>query len=119
MDPILNICKKYDLKLIEDCAQSHGATYKNKFTGTFGDYGAFSFYPTKNLGALGDAGAVLSNNTELAKNIIKLRNYGSTVKYYNDIVGFNSRLDEIQAAFLSVKLKRLDEINNHKRKLIL
>jgi dTDP-4-amino-4,6-dideoxygalactose transaminase len=117
MDPILDICKKYDLKLIEDCAQSHGATYKNKHTGTFGDFGAFSFYPTKNLGALGDAGAVLSNDTELAKNIIKLRNYGSTVKYYNDIVGFNSRLDEIQAAFLSVKLKRLDEINNHKRKL--
>ena len=117
MDPIVEICKRYNLKLIEDCAQSHGATYKNKFTGTFGDFGAFSFYPTKNLGALGDAGAIVCNDNELTGLIRKLRNYGSDKKYYNDLVGHNSRLDEVQAAFLSVKLKRLDEINSHKRKL--
>jgi dTDP-4-amino-4,6-dideoxygalactose transaminase len=117
MDPIVAICKKYDLKLIEDCAQSHGATYKNKFTGTFGDFGAFSFYPTKNLGALGDAGAIICNDKSLDKVIRRLRNYGSDVKYYNEIVGYNSRLDEMQAAFLLIKLKRLNEINNHKRML--
>jgi dTDP-4-amino-4,6-dideoxygalactose transaminase len=117
MDPIIEICKKYNLKLIEDCAQSHGATYKGKHTGTFGEFGAFSFYPTKNLGALGDAGAVVCNDVSLDKIIRRLRNYGSDVKYYNEVVGYNSRLDETQAAFLSVKLKRLDDINNHKRKL--
>jgi len=117
MDPIVALCEKYRLKLIEDCAQSHGAKYKNKTTGTFGDFGAFSFYPTKNLGALGDAGAVVCNNDELASKIRKLRNYGSEKKYYNELVGYNSRLDEVQAVFLSVKLKRLDEINAHKRKL--
>ncbi len=117
MDPIIALCKKYDLKLIEDCAQSHGAAYKNKNTGTFGDFGAFSFYPTKNLGALGDAGAVVCNDNDLAKTIRRLRNYGSDKKYYNELVGYNSRLDEIQAAFLSIKLKRLDEINKHKRNL--
>ncbi len=117
MNPILEICRKYDLKLIEDCAQSHGASYKGKQTGTFGDYGAFSFYPTKNLGALGDAGAVTCNNKELGHRIRRLRNYGSDVKYYNEVVGYNSRLDEVQAAFLSVKLKYLDLITSHKRKL--
>lgn len=117
MDPIVAICKKYKLKLIEDCAQSHGATYKGKNTGTFGEFGAFSFYPTKNLGALGDAGAVVCNDDELAHRIKRLRNYGSDVKYYNEVVGYNSRLDEMQAAFLSVKLKHLDEINRHKRNL--
>jgi dTDP-4-amino-4,6-dideoxygalactose transaminase len=117
MDPIIALCKKYNLKLIEDCAQSHGATYKGKYTGTFGEFGAFSFYPTKNLGALGDAGAVVCNDVALDKIIRRLRNYGSDIKYYNEVVGYNSRLDEIQAAFLSVKLKRLDEINAHKRKL--
>jgi len=117
MEPIMAICKKYDLKLIEDCAQSHGATYKNKHTGTFGEFGAFSFYPTKNLGALGDAGAIICNAGELTQTIRRLRNYGSDKKYYNELVGYNSRLDEMQAAFLSIKLKRLDEINSHKRKL--
>jgi dTDP-4-amino-4,6-dideoxygalactose transaminase len=117
MNPIMELCKKYDLRLIEDCAQSHGATYKNKFTGTFGEFGAFSFYPTKNLGALGDAGAIVCNDNNLAAIIRKLRNYGSDKKYYNELVGYNSRLDEVQAAFLSTKLKRLDEINDHKRKL--
>lgn len=117
MDPIVYLCRKYNLVLIEDCAQSHGAKYKGKLTGTFGDFGAFSFYPTKNLGALGDAGAVITNNDEYADRLRKFRNYGSSKKYYNELVGFNSRLDEIQAALLSVKLKYLDEINNHKRKL--
>lgn len=117
MDPITELCKKYDLKLIEDCAQAHGAKYKEKKIGTFGDCAAFSFYPTKNLGALGDGGAVNTDNEILAAKIKLLRNYGSEKKYYNEVVGFNSRLDEMQAAFLSSKLKRLDEINNYKRKL--
>jgi len=117
MDPIVALCKKYHLRLIEDCAQSHGARYKNRQTGTFGDFGAFSFYPTKNLGALGDGGAVTCSDNGLAGLVRKLRNYGSEKKYYNDLVGYNSRLDEVQAAFLSVKLKYLDRINAHKRKL--
>ncbi|GMU94978.1 DegT/DnrJ/EryC1/StrS family aminotransferase [Ignavibacterium album] len=117
MDPIVDICGKYNLVLIEDCAQSHGAKYKNKLTGTFGDFGAFSFYPTKNLGALGDAGAVIMNNDEFAEKLRMLRNYGSSKKYYNEVVGYNSRLDELQAALLSIKLKYLDEINKHKRSL--
>ncbi|MBI2281009.1 MAG: DegT/DnrJ/EryC1/StrS family aminotransferase, partial [Bacteroidetes bacterium] len=117
MEPIMALCKKYNLKLVEDCAQSHGATYKGIKTGTFGDFGAFSFYPTKNLGALGDAGAIVCNDADLDKKIRRLRNYGSDVKYYNEVVGYNSRLDEIQAAFLSIKLKRLDDINTHKRNL--
>lgn len=117
MDEIVLLCKKYNLKLIEDCAQSHGAKYKGKLTGTFGEFGAFSFYPTKNLGALGDAGALITQDESLAKKIKRLRNYGSDIKYYNEVVGYNSRLDEIQAGFLSIKLKKLDEINEHKRKL--
>jgi dTDP-4-amino-4,6-dideoxygalactose transaminase len=116
MDHIMLLCEKYNLLLIEDCAQSHGATYKNKMTGTFG-IGAFSFYPTKNLGALGDAGAITVNNSELAKKLRALRNYGSSIKYHNEYVGYNSRLDEIQARFLSVKLAFLNDINLHKRKL--
>lgn len=117
MESIINLCKKYNLKLIEDTAQAHGAKYKNKIAGSFGDLGAFSFYPTKNLGAIGDGGAINSNDEELIKRIRKLRNYGSEIKYYNDIVGYNSRLDEIQAGFLSIKLKKLDEINSYKNKL--
>ncbi len=117
MDEITTLCKKYNLKLIEDCAQSHGAKYNGKLTGTFGEFGAFSFYPTKNLGALGDGGAVLLNDDSLAVKIKQLRNYGSDVKYYNEVVGYNSRLDEVQAGFLDIKLKKLDQINEHKRKL--
>lgn len=117
MDPIIQLADQYNLRIIEDCAQSHGAEYKGKKAGTFGDFGAFSFYPTKNLGALGDAGAITTNDTELADAIRVLRNYGSKVKYVNELVGYNSRLDEVQAGFLSVKLKYLDEINAHKRKL--
>lgn len=117
MDPIVSLCQKYNFRLVEDCAQSHGATYKGQKTGTFGDFGCFSFYPTKNLGALGDAGAVVSNDKTLMDKIRTLRNYGSNIKYHNEVVGYNSRLDEIQAGFLSVKLKKLDEINAHKREL--
>ena len=116
MDPIMDISQKYDLKIIEDVAQAHGAMYKGKIVGSFG-VGCFSFYPTKNLGALGDAGAITTNDDELAKIFKSLRNYGSTDKYYNDKLGYNSRLDEIQAGFLSVKLEILDDITNHKRAL--
>ncbi len=117
MPGIMEIARRYDLRVIEDCAQAHGAMYCGNKTGTFADIGAFSFYPTKNLGALGDAGAITTNSVEIADKLLYLRNYGSKVKYYNKYIGYNSRLDEIQAAFLRVKLKYLDEINNHKRKL--
>jgi dTDP-4-amino-4,6-dideoxygalactose transaminase len=117
MDPILDICERYNLKLIEDCAQSHGAKYKGKMTGTFGDFGAFSFYPTKNLGALGDAGALTTSSASLNEEVRILRNYGSRIRYYNEQIGFNSRLDEVQAAFLNIKLKKLDTINSHKREI--
>lgn len=117
MGAIQAIAKKHGLIIIEDCAQAHGASFKGTMAGNFGDYGAFSFYPTKNLGALADAGSVTCNDKSLSRKIATLRNYGSTVKYYNDMVGYNSRLDEVQAAFLSVKLKQLDNINRHKRTL--
>lgn len=117
MDKIINITKKYNLSIIEDCAQSHGSQFKGQNSGTFGEIGAFSFYPTKNLGALGDAGAVTTNDLFIYEKIKSLRNYGSKVKYHNDLVGYNSRLDEIQAAFLSVKLLSLNKINEHKRNL--
>lgn len=117
MDPILSIVTDRKLKLIEDCAQAHGATYKGKLAGTFGDFGAFSFYPTKNLGALGDAGAVICKSEEDLIRMKQLRNYGSEKKYHNGIVGYNSRLDEIQASFLRVKLPFLDQINTHKKRL--
>ncbi len=116
MDPILELCKKYNLELIEDCAQSHGALYKGKMTGTFG-IGAFSFYPTKNLGALGDAGGIALQDEKLYQKLKAWRNYGSYVKYKNEYIGDNSRLDEIQAGFLRIKLKALNDINNHKRSL--
>ena len=117
MEPITALIDKYRLVLVEDCAQSHGATYKGKLSGTFGGFGAFSFYPTKNLGALGDAGAVICENEQYKHTLMQLRNYGSERKYYNDILGFNNRLDEIQAAFLSVKLPHLDKMNAHRNKL--
>ena len=116
MDKICSIANKYDLKIIEDVAQAHGAKFKDKIVGSFG-IGCFSFYPTKNLGALGDAGAITTNDENLAKMFRSLRNYGSAIKYYNDELGYNSRLDEIQAGFLSLKLKILDDITNHKREL--
>ena len=117
MDRVQAICKQYELRLLEDCAQAHGATFKGQQVGTFGDFGCFSFYPTKNLGAIGDAGAITTNDEELSNTVKMLRNYGSKVKYVNEVVGYNSRLDEIQAGFLSVKLQKLDDINNHKIKL--
>jgi dTDP-4-amino-4,6-dideoxygalactose transaminase len=117
MDPIMDICKRNNLFLIEDCAQAHGAEYKGNKVGSFGDMSAFSFYPTKNLGCLGDGGALLTNNEEIYQKVKMLRNYGSDKKYYNEYQGLNSRLDEIQAAFLRIKLKHLDQINRHKREL--
>lgn len=116
MDPIMQIANKYELPVIEDCAQAHGAMYKGQKIGTFG-IGAFSFYPTKNLGALGDAGAITTNDSDKNDLFRALRNYGSKIKYQNDYIGYNSRLDEIQAALLNVKLKYLDQINLHKRSL--
>ncbi len=117
MDHISAIAARQHLAVIEDCAQAHGAHYLHKKAGSWGHYGAHSFYPTKNLGAIGDAGALTCNDAALQKKITCLRNYGSTIKYYNEVPGFNSRLDELQAAFLSVKLKKIDAINEHKRKL--
>ncbi len=117
MDPIINICHKHNLYLIEDCAQAHGAKYNGKMVGSFGDLAAFSFYPSKNLGCLGDGGAVTTNNPDYHEKIKILRNYGSNIKYNNIYIGINSRLDEIQAAFLRIKLRHLDEINEHKRHL--
>jgi dTDP-4-amino-4,6-dideoxygalactose transaminase len=116
MKAIMDIAECHQLPVIEDCAQAHGAKYKDKQVGTFG-IGAFSFYPTKNLGAIGDAGAITTKNDVLAQKLRSLRNYGSEKKYQNDYVGYNSRLDEVQAALLSVKLKFLTEITDHKRTL--
>jgi dTDP-4-amino-4,6-dideoxygalactose transaminase len=117
MDRILEIGRRHGLKIFEDCAQAHGARMRDSKAGAFGDCAAFSFYPTKNLGALGDGGAVTTNDTSIADKIRMLRNYGSLRKYYNEMVGFNSRLDEMQAAMLSIKLAGLDRLNDHKRKL--
>lgn len=115
MDPIVNIARKHGLKIIEDNAQAQGARYKGRRTGSLGDAAGHSFYPGKNLGAFGDAGAVTTDDAELADRIRALRNYGSRKKYHNDYRGFNSRLDELQAAFLRVKLKKLDEWNGRRR----
>lgn len=117
MDSIIAIAKKYNLHIVEDCAQAHGATYKNKKVGTFGDAAGFSFYPGKNLGALGDAGATVTNNEELAKKVRALGNYGSDYKYHHIYQGNNSRLDEMQAAFLVAKLPYLDKINAERRNI--
>ena len=116
MDRIMTLANKYNLQVIEDCAQAHGAEFQGKKVGSFG-VGCFSFYPTKNLGALGDGGAIICNNSEYAEKLKALRNYGSHKKYYNDYIGYNSRLDEVQAGFLSIKLKILDEITKHKQTL--
>jgi dTDP-4-amino-4,6-dideoxygalactose transaminase len=117
MDAINVIAKKHNLKVIEDAAQAHGARYKGKRVGTLGDAAGFSFYPGKNLGAIGDGGAVTTNDPELAEKVRVLCNYGSRVKYQNEVKGYNSRLDELQAAFLREKLKVLDNWND-RRKLI-
>ena len=107
MDKIMNIADKYNLRVVEDCAQSHGAKYKGTMTGAFGNAGCFSFYPTKNLGAFGDAGAVVTDDEGLYKKLKMLRNYGSEKKYHNQIEGVNSRLDEMQAALLRVNLSHI------------
>ena len=117
MDRITAICRKHGLKLIEDCAQSHGATYKGKMTGTFGDAGCFSFYPSKNLGAFGDGGAIVTNDEALAKEVKIYRNYGSEKRYYNKVVGTNSRLDELQAGLLNVRLSHMEEITRERQEL--
>jgi len=111
MDSIRAIAEKHSLKVIEDAAQAHGARYKNRLAGSLGDAAGFSFYPGKNLGAYGDGGAVVTNDDGLADKIRVLGNYGSRKKYHNEVIGYNSRLDELQAALLRVKLKKLDEWN--------
>ena len=115
MDKIADICKKHDLRLVEDCAQSHGSGFKGTITGTFGDIGCFSFYPSKNIGAFGDGGAIVTDDEALAKEMRIYRNYGSEKRYYNKVVGTNSRLDEIQAALLKVRLKHAHELNEEKQ----
>jgi len=117
MDPINELAQKHGLKVIEDCAQAHGARYKGRRVGSLGNAAGFSFYPGKNLGALGDGGAITTNNPVLAKRIQVLRNYGSHIKYRNEVVGYNSRLDELQAALLRVKLTKLDEWNERRRQV--
>ena len=117
MDPIMEIARKHNLFVVEDCAQAHGARYKGKVIGSFGAAAGFSFYPGKNLGALGDAGATVTNNENLAKKVRALGNYGSDYKYHHILQGNNSRLDELQAAFLSAKLPHLDEINVERRRI--
>lgn len=117
MKRIVELAKKYKLKLVEDCAQSHGAMFDGKITGTFGDIGCFSFYPSKNLGAFGDAGAIVTNNEEIAKEIKIFRNYGSEKRYYNKVVGANSRLDELQAGLLRIRLKHLNELAEERSRL--
>jgi len=117
MDPILEVARKHNLWVLEDAAQAHGACYKGKRVGGLGDIAGWSFYPGKNLGAFGDGGAVTTNNGELADRVRVLRNYGSRTKYFNEVRGFNSRLDEIQAAVMRVKLKHLDEWNRRRRNI--
>lgn len=111
MDKIVAIARKHNLRLVEDCAQSHGATYQGQMTGSFGDIGCFSFYPSKNLGAFGDGGAITTNSPELDQAFRMYRFYGSEKRYYNKVVGTNSRLDELQAGLLNVKLNYLDQLN--------
>lgn len=117
MDPIMAIAKKHGLRIVEDCAQAHGAIYKGKKIGTFGDAAGFSFYPGKNLGALGDAGATVTNDEELAGMIRAFGNYGSDYKYHHIYKGNNSRLDELQAAFLAAKLPHLEKMNVERRRI--
>ena len=114
MTKIMNIAHKYDLKVVEDCAQSHGNKWNDKTVGTFGDVGCFSFYPSKGCGAFGDAGCIVTDDEELAQKFKVFRNYGSRIRYQNEVVGANSRLDELQAGLLRVKLKHLDEFNRER-----
>ena len=116
MDPLLDLARKHDLWVIEDACQAHGATYKGRKAGSMGHLGCFSFYPSKNLGACGDGGAVTTNDEKLAERLRLLRNYGQRRKYHHESMGYNSRLDELQAAVLRVKLRHLDERNQARRK---
>ncbi len=117
MDPINTIASRYGLKVVEDAAQAHGARYKGRRAGSLGDAAGFSFYPGKNLGAMGDGGAVVTNDARLAEKVRLLRNYGSSVKYRHEAMGYNSRLDELQAAMLRIKLKHLDTWNERRRRI--
>lgn len=117
MGKITEICRRHGLRLVEDCAQSHGAAFDGKITGTFGDIGCFSFYPSKNLGAFGDAGAIVTEDAEIADAMRMYRNYGSRVRYYNEVVGANSRLDELQAGLLRVRLLHMAELTEERRQL--
>lgn len=115
MEEIMKIARKHNLRVVEDCAQSHGAKFGGQMTGTFGDIGCFSFYPSKNLGAFGDAGAIVTNNDKIAEDVRIFRNYGSEKRYYNKVVGANSRLDELQAGLLRVRLRHMAELEAQKR----
>lgn len=119
MEKIMSIAKKHKLYVVEDCAQSHGAKYNNQNTGIFGDIGCFSFYPSKNLGAFGDAGAIVTNNEKIAEDTRVYRNYGSEKRYYNKVVGTNSRLDELQAGLLRVRLSHLEELTKEREAIAL
>ncbi len=115
MDPVVDIARKYNLKIIEDCAQAFGATYIGKKVGTIGDCGCFSFFPSKNLAGYGDGGMIITKDGDTAKYIRMLRDHGSAIKYHHTMFGYNSRLDEIQAAIIRVKLKKIDEFNRRRR----
>jgi UDP-2-acetamido-2-deoxy-ribo-hexuluronate aminotransferase len=116
MEPLLSIGTKYNLKIIEDCAQAFGAEYKGQKVGTFGDCGCFSFFPSKNLACYGDGGMVIAQNDDIARTVRMLRNHGGSVKYHHELLGYNSRLDEIQAAIVAVKLRRIEAFNESRRK---
>jgi dTDP-4-amino-4,6-dideoxygalactose transaminase len=115
LDSIVDICRRHGLRLIEDCAQSVGATYNGRMTGSFGDFGCFSFYPSKNLGAFGDGGMVSTGDEALAAEVRVYRNHGSRVRYHHHVIGYNSRLDEMQAVILRVKLQYLEDFNTRRR----
>ncbi len=117
MEPIMEVARKYNLRVVEDCAQSHGAKFNGQMTGTFGDIGCFSFYPSKNLGAFGDAGGIVTNDPKIADDVRVFRNYGSEKRYYNRVVGTNSRLDELQAGLLRVRLSHMQELEDDKRRI--
>lgn len=117
MGPVVDICRRHNLRLVEDCAQSHGARFNGQACGTFGDIGCFSFYPSKNIGAFGDAGAIVTNNPDIDRECRTFRNYGSEKRYYNKVVGTNSRLDELQAALLRVRLSHEPELLADKERI--
>lgn len=117
MYDVMALAKKYNLKVVEDCAQSHGAAFNGQVTGTFGDIGCFSFYPSKNVGAFGDAGAIVTNDVQIAEDMRVYRNYGSEKRYYNKVVGANSRLDELQAGLLRVRLNHIKELTEERERL--